>query len=350
MANICSINIYIPLDKIPDKEEKAQLAALYEAEKKWKEAVKTDEELRIGKNYQNFIGSQPGVPFKRTEYKYEFFDDGDKKGIAKEGELKPDSEQWNQPTIHASFEERDGKILVCPYGFGRGRGLLFDEEDGISFHISKPDNSILALPYLFHIPVMWSFKHSFPWWAEIGFAGGKKNCDEESKDAPSGQSDEFYKKWYEEHGQPIPQLIWEHSVSEILKNLGYAVRVYENFPTTGLAWQMSWVWKELDKLKDIYKWMKQIYSVSSEAIAYLDWSEVAWSSGEFEWTRKNDSPNQNMLSIKRMEIDTIRFNEGKLSLEAFKRRHTLHLRKSKKDYRGYVPIAKRDPFYYLYWL
>lgn len=349
MANICSINIYIPLDEIPDEKEKSQLAALYEAEKKWKEAVKNDEELRIGKNYQDFIGSQPGVPFKKTEYKYESYDEEVKNGVAKNGELKPDSEQWNQPTIHASFEVIDDKIWVHPYGFGRSQGLLFDEENGITIPIRKYTSNTFLVGTYSRVPMSWEFKWSFPWWAEIGFAEGKKSYAE-GVDAPKGQTDSFYDKWYEEHGQPYPYLAWTHSVSEIVKNLDFAIRVYENFPISGVTWQMAWVWKELNQLKDLYKWMKQVGLISSKAIAYLDWGEVAMNSGEYEWTQKNDSPNLIMASVKKMENDVRRLNEGKLLLDKFRRKYESHLRRNKKAYKGYVLIPKRDPFNYVDWL
>src|SRR5215213_629397 len=106
MANLCSIEIIIPLKKVPDIKEREQLAALYEAEKKWSEAAKTNDELRRGKNHHEFIASQPGVPHERTRWS-NFGGSFD----GRPGEvLKSDSEQWNTPTIHASFEDRDGEI------------------------------------------------------------------------------------------------------------------------------------------------------------------------------------------------------------------------------------------------
>ncbi|MCX6782903.1 MAG: hypothetical protein NTZ20_02830 [Candidatus Levybacteria bacterium] len=349
MANMCSINIYIPLDKIPDENERQQLTALYEAEKKWNEAVKGNGDLRTGKNRDIFLASQPGVPNKRTDWKYHFFDEEVKSGLAKDGDLEPDSKQWNRPTIHASFQEREGEIWVHPYGFGRGEGLLFDEMDGITVKPYGDKKERIWLAVIQHLPVRWDFKHSFPWWAEIGFAGGKKEFAE-GEDAPEGQTDDFYKKWYDEHGQPFPYLIWENPVSQIVENLLYAIKVHENFPLTGLAWELGWVWKQLDQLKDIYRWMRKVSIICPEAIAYLDWSEVAMNSGEFKWTQKNDSPNQIMASIKEMELDAKKLNEGKNTVEDFKKEHALHLRRNSKDYRGYITISKRDPFDYTEWL
>lgn len=351
MANICSIEILIPLDKVPDEKEREQLKALYEAEKKWNEAVKGDDELRRGINRDTFLASQPGVPFKRTKWEYNFFDDEVKNGLAKEGDLKPDSEQYNTPTIYASFEERNGRTWVHPVTFGRSEGLLFDENDGISFRMPKPTKkNKFYLGSFTYIPMSWDFKWSFPWWAEIGFAGGKKECDEKGEDPSKGQSDEFYKKWYEEHEQPFPYLVWEISMSQLLKNLEYAIKVYEHFPVIGETWQMVWIWKELTELKNLYRWIKKVYFALPEAIAQLDWAEVAMNSGEYEWTQKNDSPNQIMASVKRMEIDVQQLNSGKLSQEAFKKKYVLHLRGSRKDYKGYIPIVKRDPFDYYEWI
>ena len=167
MANLCSIEIIIPLEKVPDTKEREQLTALFEAEKKWNEGALINEELRTGKNRDSFLSSQPGVPNKRTEWKYNFFDAKVKSGLVKDGDLKPDSEQWNMPTIHAYFQERDGKIWVHPYDFGRGEGLLFDNENGITFE--RPE----GYRYSPHLAMRWEFKWSFPWWAEVGFAGGQ---------------------------------------------------------------------------------------------------------------------------------------------------------------------------------
>lgn len=349
MANICSINIYIPINDIPDEKEKDQLKALYEAEKKWDEAVKKDDSLRVGVNRDKFLASQPGVPFKRTEWRYSHWDEEVKSGKAKADEPEPDSKQWNQPTIHASYDKKGDEIWVFPYSFGRSSGLLFDEDNGITVPIQKFTGDNFLLGTHCKVPVTWEFKWSFTWWAEVGFAGGKKEAAE-GEDAPKGQTEEFYEKWYAEHGQPVPYLVWELQVSEVVKNLEYTIRIYESFPISGLAWQMSWIWEELMQLKELYRWIKKISLISPKAIAHLDWGEVAMNSGEYERMQKNDSPNLIMAAVKKMESDVKRLNEGKLSLDKFRRKYESHLRRNKKDYKGYVLISKRDSFNYLDWL
>ncbi len=340
MANRCSIEIIIPLDKVPDSKEREQLTALYKAEKKWSEAVKTNDELRRGKNYHEFIALQPGVPHKKTQWS-NF--GGSFRGRAGEV-LKPDTEQWETPTIHASFHERDGAVWVHPYDFDRGEGLLFDNANGITFE--RPED----YPYSPHLAMRWDFKWSFPWWAEIGFAGGKKICNEDGMDAPSGQSDDFYRKWYDEHGEPFPFLMWEIPVSQLLKNLEYAINVYELFPLMGEAWQMVWVWEELKALKDLYMWMRKVNFVCPDAIGQLDWSEVSLYSGEYKWTQENDSPNQIMESVKKMDSDVQKLKAGELSSEAFKKKYFLHKKRNEEDYSGYIPVIKRNPFKDNKWL
>lgn len=350
MANYCSIYVNIPLNKIPDDKEREGLTALYHAEKKWSEAVKLDDELRRGNKRDLYLASQPGVPFEKTKYTYHFSDEEVKKGFKKEGELRPEEEQWNKPTTYASFEERKGIIYVHPNTFGRGGSLLFDYEDGITLKILKTPKNKIFFPFVTNIPMSWDFKYSFPWWAQIGFAGGVKEYDKEAQDPPEGKSQEFYIKWIEEHGQPMPYLAWEQSAKKLIKNLEFAINVYENFPVIGNVWQMDWVWRELYQLRKIYRWVKQINFVSDEAIFELNWSEVAMYSGEYKWTKENDSPNQIMTSIKKMEKDSKSFLRGQISTEKFTKDHLFHLKKNEKDTnKSYTKTSERDPFYYLDW-
>lgn len=326
MANRCSIDVYISLESIPDKREREQFTTLYEAERKWKEVVKKRDRPRTEKDHQEFIASRQGVPFRRTEWRYHFNDEEVKQGKAKDGELRPESEQWNQPTVSAHFEERGGCVWVHPFRFDRGSGLLFDDGITICPFGSKHQYA--------HLPMDWGFKWFFPWWAQIGFAGAKKYCDQESKDAPEGQTAEFYDKWYERHGQLTPYLIWENPVSKILKNLRRAGMVLENFPVTEPAWQWGWVWEELNQLKGIYGWFEQIHAICSEAIAKLDWEEVAWNLMTYEEARKNDEPNELVTGVEEMEKDIDRLRNGRISQTKFKKKYALDLQERNKGWEG----------------
>ena len=290
-----SIDIYIPLNKVPDKKEREQLVALYKAEYKWKEAVKTNKELNSGINFDKFISSQPDVPSK---------DD--------------------RPTINAYFKEKDDRIWVCPYDFGEPIGL----QDGIT--ITSLEGA--SPPGLLRIPMQYEFKWGFPWWAQVGFAGGTKYCDEKSQD-PQDKT-----------VMPYAYLIWISPIAKILKNLEYSINVYENFPLNGQAWQLGWVWEELSDLRKIYRWFKKIDFVCPEAIACLDWDEIAWNNWTFEEARKNDDPNSAMSSVRKVEEDIQKLKTGKLPLSKFNEKYTDILRKNKKDTKGYIPVIKRNPF------
>lgn len=289
-----SIDIYIPLDKIPDKKEREQLIALYKAERKWKEAVKTNKELNSGINSANFISSQPDVPSKD-----------------------------NRPTIGAYFEEKDDRVWVCPYDFGGPIGF----QNGIT--IIRPER---AYPSLIHIPMQYEFRWGFLWWAQVGFAGGQKICDEKSQDP------------LDKAVMPYAYLLWKSPVAKILKNLEYAIKVFENFPLSGQAWQLGWVWEELSNLRRIYRWFRKIDFVCPEAIACLDWDEIALNNWTFEEARKNDDPNSAMFYTRKKEGDIQKLKTGELPLNKFSKKYADIIRKNKKDTKGYIPIIKRDPF------
>ncbi len=325
MANRCGINIYIPLDKVPDEIERQQLTALYTAKKKWEEKVKTNKKLDTWENRANFIASQPGIPFKKRH--------------STNSDLKQKSKQYKYSTIGADFYIENDRIWVFPITFGRNEVLMFDQKDGITVH--KPAEETFISSYL---PMQVEFRYQFPWWAQVGFAGAKKSCDEESQDPPKEQNQEFYDKWYEEHGDPITYLFWELPVSKILENLEYVIKTYENFPVNGLIWQWIWVWKALDVVAKIYLWFKEIHYFVPEAFARLDWGEVAFNMISFEEARADDDPNQIMSDIRKINKDTMKLANGSLSLNKFEKKYATHIKKGVKGRRNYTPIIERSLF------
>lgn len=339
MANLCSININIPLDKVPDQTEREQLIALYKAGQKWKEAVKTDESLRIGKNRDVFISSQTGVPYRKTQWNNY---GGEFTGKSNET-LEADNEQWNIPTIGATFGKKGKSIWVQSTTCGRGGSLLFDEADGITMHIPKSEKSY-TIPSTTQIPMTWQFKWGFPWWAQVGFAGADKYCDKKSQDPPKGKDYKFYEEWYSKHEYKPTYLLWELSVAKILKNLEYVIKVYENFPVEGSAWQNNWIWEELSQLSKIYKWFKQVSVITPDALAHLDWSEVAWNSMDFKSAREDDEPNQIMEFIKDMER-----NLKKLTPDQLFEEYCLRTKSESTKARDYLSILERDPFDWSQW-
>src|SRR5688572_28344247 len=100
MANRCYLKVFVLREELPD-DIREQYRALYKAQVAAKKKFK--DSGFWGEDYDSFISSQPGVPFERTKQTYgrwEFKDDQTNPLI---GTLKPDSEQWNMPTIHADF-------------------------------------------------------------------------------------------------------------------------------------------------------------------------------------------------------------------------------------------------------
>ncbi len=280
MANICSIDIWIPLEKIPDDEEKQQYTALHKAWNEWEKRPATNEKM-AGVVQKNFLSSQPGVPFKKTEL-------------------------GNIPTIHASFTKRDKKIWVLP-----------DESLTI-----KPFKDMIT-----HLNLICSFKHGFPWWAQVGFAGATK----------------IFNKKPQKDGDSTPYLRWELKVESVLKNLEFVIRTYEEFPVSGKFWQWSWIWEELPNLSKIYEWFKVADKTVPEAIAVLNWEEVAMYSMSHADTKNNDYPNRLMNGVKEIAQDIEDFSKGLITRAKFQKKYAIKLR-NVKGKKGYEPITEREVF------
>ena len=340
MANMCDIKVYVPLSAIPHEEERGHLAALYAAEREYSRLAQDNEELRSGRAHDEFVSIWPGVPHQRTRWSNS---GGTFRG--RPGEfLKPDSEQWSQPTVGALFEERDGEVWVHPYKM-RDESSLFGQQDGIMVFPGTLDGRCSTI-----LPMSQDFRHSFPWWAQVGFAGAKKLCDEEGQDPPDGQTEEFYRQWSTEHRDKLTYLLWEHPVSDVLTNLEYVIDVYEGFPVSGAAWRMAWVWKALSQLEDLYRWFKRIHLVSPRALGVLDWSEVAWNVMTFEQARRINDPNEIMREIREMAEDREAFLEGRLCQSEFEKKYAQQEGDVAGETRGYVRIASRDPYAWVGWL
>ena len=122
------------------------------------------------------------------------------------------------------------------------------------------------------------------------------------------------------------------------------INVFENFPLSGQAWQLGWIWEDLSNLMGIYRWFRKIEFVCSEAIANLDWDEIALNNWTFEEARKNDDPNNAMFYARRTEERIQKLKKGELPLSKFNEVYLDFLRKNEKDTKGYIPISNRNPF------
>lgn len=332
MANICDINIYVPLEKIPEEGERKQFKALFRAEKAWDRAVKKDKRLRQGKYRDEFIASQPDVPSELTSWRYSFSDKEVKNGRVKDGDLKPAKEQWRRPTIGAYFfppTKDDRQVWVHPYCFGRKGEAEFTIMQGLTVLLDKQE--------ITHIPMSRHFRWSFPWWAQVGFAGAKKTCND---------FEETPKDPYE---PDMAFLCWELPMEKVLSNLEYVIGVYEHFPVFGQAQQWDWVWQDLDHLQELYHWLKKIYQKLPEAKVILDWSEVAWGCMTKKEAQENDEPNQIMAAVKEMAADVQDFVAGKMTSQVFTKKHAQKVAGREIQKYDYVPICKRDPFNYAIW-
>lgn len=280
MANRCQIEISIPITEIPDKEERSEYQALYDAEKRWESLPGIN--APFGKEYEEFMASQPGVPTNTH-----------------------DPESLGKLSISASFYNIDGHLWVHPYIYKYG--------DGLTYHLGKSQITRVAMD--------WSFKHSFPWWAQIGFADGEKQFGIIESNEPD------HRGW----------LCWKSEVTKILENLEYAIKAHETFPVSNQAKEWLGVYSDLDKLTDIYGWFGKVNRVSNKAVAVLNWSEVGYNVMHYEHIKNNNEPNEIMDTVKQMASDIKQLESGKLSFVKFRKKYALSPDK-------FVSATSKDPF------
>lgn len=280
MANRCEIEISIPTTEIPDEKERNEYLALFEAEKRWNSLPGSN--ALFGEEYEEFMTSQPGIPTNTN-----------------------DQEALGKVTIRASFKEINGDLWLHPYIYKCGGGLTYR----------------LGKNQIARVPMEWSFKHSFPWWAQIGFAKGEKLFGA----IESNESD--HRGW----------LCWKLEVQKILENLKYVIEVHETFPVSNQAKEWQGIYSDLGKLTEIYGWFGQISRVSKKAIAVLNWSEVAYNVMPYKHIEKNNEPNEIMDYFKQMETDVKQLESGKLSFSKFRNKYAENAVK-------FVSATKKDPF------
>jgi hypothetical protein len=199
-----------------------------------------------------------------------------------------------------AFKERMGQVWVNSYAITQKPGLLLE----------------------------WRFIDGFPWWAQVGFAGGTKYCDQSSQDPPAGKGREFYIKWNQEHSCSYPYLYWEHPVSKILKNLESIVDLWCN--CANIPPQFGWVKEDFLGLRSIYGWFKQVNDAYPEALGVLDWLEVAWNSMTFEEARRRDDPNLIMADLEEIKNRIQTTAEEIFSKTGFEKKHAVFPREQRK--------------------
>lgn len=293
MANYCFIRIYLPLRRIPDEIERRQLAALYEARKKHAELSKENDELRTGRNYDEFIASQPGIPYQRTRWSHS---GGEFEGRSGEV-LLPDSRQWNRPTVRAHFEERYGETWVHPFHVGS------EEPDGIT--ISPPNGASVPLRASNRLQMTAHYKYCFPWWAQVGFAGAEKFCDQESLDVHT----------------PDVYLYWRQTVANVTANLRYSIDILKAFVQIVPTQQAMEERIGLEKPEEVFRWFTQVQLACPEAFAELDWSEVVSMGMTFKDARENNDPNEIMAAFAELEQDMRNLQNWKISQGEFEQKY-----------------------------
>lgn len=278
MANWCDISIYFPLHEMKETEHKRQLFALYWAQKEWEKHANPKASTR---EKESFIAAQPGVPFERTKNEGWNTDPltGEKTPT---NDTAPDNEQWYRPSISADFNVIDSVIWVHPYF-----ELYLDHHDFFSPSHFKPIKD---------------FKHGFPWWAQIGFAGAKKTFDGTKSD---------------ESPNAYGLLFWELPVKDVVHNLRYVSKVHKRIPVQGTLEQWLWAFDAIDCVKEIMDWFELALTISDKAIAKLDWAEVAMNMMFLEDTQNNNDPNDLMRTVKALSKDIDNFRDERLGQSEF---------------------------------
>lgn len=322
MANRCTLEVYVPIEEIPDKQQKGQIKAYYEADRKWRE---TRGDRSAWKEYEEFLAAYPGVPSRRTQERYSFHDFNDfgdildgipVKNDPRIGQMKPESEQYNTPTISAEFLERDGQVYACI-------------DEGLSYTIPG-QKGLFGGPHVTTLEMRWWFKHSFPWWTQVGFAGGEKL---------------FGKLELDEESEPRGWLMREQPIKAYLTNITKAISVYEQLPVSFELWEWLWAAKELTSLERAYSDVKLMGQAIPGALLQLDWSEVAFNVMSYEQIESDDYPNQIMQEISSMKELSGKLLRGEIEEEDFRQKYAAR-RYSTYNPEGYKKIEDREELFH----
>lgn len=294
MANRCTLEVHIPITDITDETQRLEIQAYFEAEQEWRKEHESGRGFSW-KERSEFIANYPGVPSQKTQDRH------------------VESEQYLIPAISPEFSKRNGVQYACI-------------EEGLKFVVPN-QKSLFGGANRRLLDMVWHFKHSFPWWAQVGFAGGEKHFGKIDTDEPDGRG------W----------LVWEQPIDKMVSNLADAVAAYEELPVSFELWEWLWAAKELSDLEAIYRWMARIKVAAPNSIVQLDWSEVGWNVLGYERIEADDHPNLLMKEIEEMKRMTDCLNRGEIEEDDFREKYA-DRRFSNFNDQGYLKILDRELF------
>lgn len=213
--------------------------------------------------------------------------------------MKAELDVYSEPLAYTAFGDKNGELWV--------------KTERLKYFLTKSQFSWVSMD--------WGFKHDFPWWAQVGFANGEKTFGHLVPNQPESGG------W----------LNWELDVSVVLTNLKYAIDVYEKFPISNQAWEWQEIYHGLDNLARIYTWFCKVILISPNAVATMDWSEVANNALSYEYIKSSNSPNEIMAEVITMSKHVKELKSGKLTRRRFEKIYA-------KRVGCYIPIAERDPY------
>jgi hypothetical protein len=265
--------VYIPLNEVPDLKQREDLTKLYEAEERWYQEYGP----AFNEGYHEYMEEQ-GLPMTNVN-----------------GKLRV--------AICADFLERDDVTWVCLDSFYTRTKL-------------KVPDDIFGN----QVPMVRGFKYDIPWWVQLPFANGNKNCNTSAKEG-------------------VGHLTWEASLSLLLDNLDYAIQVHQVFPVWGPAWQWSWVFQSTDHFNDIGAWLSEIHHVSPRAFAILDWSEIALYMMSPKQTIAHNEPDRLMRQVIQYDADKERLYERRITIEEFAAKYAMRVLDN--DPNGYIAEGEK---------
>lgn len=219
-------------------------------------------------------------------------------------EAIPDSKQKRQLTELHNDIKKNGLKVIAPDVCGNVKEVNGEAWVTPYFDISIARAGNVYVPLYMALDPIWSFKYGFPWWAQIGFAGAEKHYGGQTID-----------------GQPIPYLVWELPVKEVIRNLKYAIKVHNNFPISTKLAKWKWAAENAERLKEVLLWFNTAYEISDRTMAVLDWGEVASMMMTEAQVNQNDDPNELMANVKKLNRDIRKLKAGKTTLRTFERKY-----------------------------
>jgi len=277
----------MPLLEVPTADQRNKLKALHEATINWADALKKDQSLNEYIKKDEFIASHPGVPSRTNEEDYISLDD-----LEKFDNPVSKKRRWRGPSIAGEFITRNKKVFVNPFEV-HINPLMYLSDPG--FPGNYDDDAILVN----YISTEKEFQDEFPWWVLASVAGGKKIYDKDTIDHP------------EEIKSPI--LKWEQAITKAVKNIEFCISTLENLPCPGPTLNSAWIWKDLDELISVHRWLKQLMTISCDTIVVADYDMKAAMQMTFDNARKNKFPEETLNKIQKMASDSEKYYERFIS-------------------------------------